>query len=256
LVVRTALARSNDQNRVERVCYLVGAVLIAAGVLHLGVAAVDPRPWLGPLSWRKPVTFGVSFGLTLISVTWVASYLRLTERARTVLLGVFAADCVVEVTGITVQAWRHVPSHLNTTTPLNSVIAFSLAFGGAVLVVVLGALARTALQGRVDAAPSMRLALRAGFALLMAGLAAGVAMIARGEVLLRGGHRAQAYNDAGFLKGFHGATIHAVLVLPALAWWLARRPLTEARRTRIVATAAAGYVVAAVVVLAGSIARA
>ena len=32
------------------------------------------------------------------------------------LLTVFAADCILEVAGITVQAWRDQPSHLNTTT--------------------------------------------------------------------------------------------------------------------------------------------
>jgi hypothetical protein len=256
LVIRTALGRSIDQNRIERACYRVGAALIAVGLLHLVAALAYPRPWLGPLSWRKPVTFGVSFGLTLIAITWVASYLRLSPRSRALLLGVFAVDCVVEVTGITVQAWRHVPSHLNNTTPLNAVIAFSLAFGGGVLIVVLGALAVTAWRGRIDAAPSMRLALRSGFALLVAGLFAGAAMIARGEALIRGGHRAQAYDDAGFLKWFHALTLHAVLVLPALAWWLARTPRTEGQRTRIVALATGGYVMAALVALAVSLANA
>lgn len=256
LAVRTALRGSSGQKRIERVAYLLGAALMLVGALHLAVALIYPRPWLGPLSWRKPITFGVSFGLTLIAITWVASYLRLSSRARTVLLGVFAVDCVVEVGGITVQAWRHVPSHLNTTSGPNAVIAFTLAFGGGVLIVVLGALAVVAFRGRIDAAPSMRLALRAGFALLLAGLASGAAMIARGQVLIRDGHRAAAYSQAGFLKWFHGVTLHAVLVLPLLAWWLARTPRTEAQRTRIVAAAATAYVVAAIGTLAGSLAMA
>jgi len=56
-----------------------------------------------------------------------------------VLLGVFAADCVVEVGGITLQAWRHVPSHLNRETPFNSAVSMVLAAGGGVLIAVLGA---------------------------------------------------------------------------------------------------------------------
>jgi hypothetical protein len=236
----TATSRS-----LERACYLVGAVLIASGLIHLGVAVVDPRPWFGPLSWRKPVTFGLSFGTVLISIVWVSSYLRLSPRARAWLLGVFAADCVVEVTGITVQAWRHVPSHFNTETPFDSVIAFSLAAGGAVLIIVLGSLALTAFRGRIDGPASMRLALRAGFGLLLAGLAAGVAMIVRGETLIRAGHRAAAYDTAGYLKWFHAVTLHAVLVLPALAWLLARTDRREAGRVRIVAVAVLGYVLVA-----------
>src|ERR1700712_2479007 len=92
--------------RVDRLCYAVAAALLLSGLAHLVVAAIYPRPWYGPLSWRKPVTFGVSFGTALAAVTWVSAYLRLSGRRRAVLLGVFAADCVVEVTGISVQAWR------------------------------------------------------------------------------------------------------------------------------------------------------
>jgi hypothetical protein len=234
---------------VERVCYLVGGLLIGSGVLHLGVAVVDPRPWLGPLSWRKPVTFGFSFGTVLISITWVTSYLRLAPRTRTRLLAVFAGDCIVEVSGITVQAWRHAPSHFNNVTPFDAVIAYALAAGGVVLVLVLGTLAVTAFRGKIDGPPSMRLALRAGFALLMVGLATGVAMIVRGETLIRAGHRSAAYETAGYLKWPHAVTLHAVLVLPLLAWWLSRSDRSEARRTRIVAAAAIAYVAVTAVTL-------
>jgi hypothetical protein len=234
---------------IERLSYAVAAVLVASGLFHLAVAAVDPRPWDGPLSWRKAVTFGLSFGITLASITWVARPLRLGDRTRAWLLGVFAVDCVVEVAGITVQAWRHVPSHFNTETPFDTVVAMSLAFGGGVLIAVLGTLAVTAFRGRIDGSTSVRLALRAGFALLLAGLAAGAAMITRGETLIKAGHRQQAYDTAGFLKGFHAVTLHGVLVLPALAWVLSRTRLSERNRTRIVAAGLTGYALAAAVVL-------
>lgn len=229
----------------------MGAALIVSGLAHLVVAVVSPRPWLGPLSWRKPVTFGLSFGTTLIAITWVSSYLRINQRARTVLLGIFAADCVVEVTGITVQAWRHVPSHFNTESGFDSVIAFSLAAGGAVLIGVLGALALAAF--RTEGPAPMQLALRAGFALLLAGLAAGVAMIARGEILIQSGHRQAAYDSAGFLKWFHAVTLHAVLVLPLLAWWLSRTGHSEADSVRVVRFGVVGYVGVAVVTLVISV---
>ncbi len=241
------------QRPVERACYLIGAVLIGSGLLHLGVAAIDVRPWLGPLSWRKAVTFGVSFGTILIAITWISSYLRLSLRSRAWLLGVFAADCVIEVSGITVQAWRHVPSHFNTETPFDMVIAYSLAGGGGVLIIVLGSLAITAFRGKIDSPPSMRLALRAGFALLLAGLAAGVAMIVRGETLIKAGHRAAAYDTAGFLKLFHGVSLNAILVLPILAWLLSLTRRSEVQRTRIVAAATTGYVLLAAVSLVVSL---
>ncbi|MDQ1720705.1 MAG: hypothetical protein QOI26_439 [Pseudonocardiales bacterium] len=239
-----------DREPVERAAYLTGALLIAAGLAHLIVALRYPRPWLGPLSWRKPISFGVSFGTALISVTWVAGYLRLPGARRALILGVFAADCVVEVVGITIQAWRDVPSHFNTESNFDSVISYGLAAGGAVLVATLGTLAAYALTGRIDASPAMRLALRAGFAFLLAGLASGAAMIVRGQQLIRREHRTlAAYDTAGYLKWFHAITLHAVLVLAALAWLLARTRRTAEAQYRVVSAATGAYAAAAAVAL-------
>ncbi|MGI8666622.1 MAG: hypothetical protein ACR2N4_11410 [Jatrophihabitans sp.] len=240
---------------VERCCYLVGAVLVASGLFHLGVFAIRGGPWDGPVSWRKPSTFGLSFGLSLITISWIASYLRLGARARNWLLGAFAADCVLEVSGITVQAWRGVPSHFDTETPLNTAIAMSLAVGGAVLIVILGSLASTAFHGRIDAGPDIKLALRAGFGFLIVGLATGAAMIAHGEVLIKSGHRQRAYDSAGSLTWVHGVTLHAILILPLLAVLLAHRGWPVTRRTRVVAVAAACYGLATLIVLVIAISR-
>jgi hypothetical protein len=236
-------------DRRTRVLLVISAALVLSGLFHLFVFVLDDRPWAGPVSWRKPFSFGVSFGLTLASVVWVTSYLQLRERTRTVLLAVFAADCVVEVAGITLQAWRGVPSHLNRSTPADTAVSVALAIGGAVLIVVLGRFAVTAVRGRTDAAPGMRLALRAGFVLLVAGLLAGAAMIAVGTVAMNTGTADRAYAVTGFLKEFHGVTLHAVLVLPALAWLLARTSWNERQQLRVVVAAVAAYGVAAVGVL-------
>ena len=72
----------SDGRRVERACYAVGGLLMLSGLVHLLVFAVDGGPWTGPVSWRKPVTFGLSFGLTLITIAWVSSSLDLGDRAR------------------------------------------------------------------------------------------------------------------------------------------------------------------------------
>jgi hypothetical protein len=238
-----------------RVFHAVGAALVASGLFHLVVQLVDGGPWEGPVGWRKPTTFGLSFGLTLISVVWVTSYVPMRPRLRWFLLGVFALDCVVEVGGITVQAWRHVPSHFNMSTPTNTGLSMMLAVGGAVLVVVLTAFAVAAFRGAAEQAPSMRLALRTGFASLLIGLGSGAGMIARGVVAERTGSQELAYQVGGFLKPVHGVSLHGVLVLPALAWLLGRLDLPESQRTRWVALAAAGYGLAILVALGLSLAK-
>ncbi|MGW4636905.1 hypothetical protein ACWEN6_00165 [Sphaerisporangium sp. NPDC004334] len=234
-------AHWDDAPAAERVCHVVGVVLVAAGVFHLGVFAVLGGPWEGPVSWRKPATFGVSFGLTLITIAWVTSYVRLRPHLRAVLLGVFAADCAAEVGGITLQAWRHVPSHFNRETTVDGLVSTMLAAGGVILVAVLVVFSVQALRGDPGLPASMRLALRAGFLTLLVGLASGAAMIARGMTLVAAGRPELAYQVGGFLKPVHGVSLHGVLVLPALAWLLGRTRWDEPRRTRVVALAAAGY---------------
>jgi hypothetical protein len=240
------LAR-NGRPRVETVAYVIGGLLMLSGVVHFAVFLIDGGPWEGPVSWRKPTTFGLSFGLTLITVAWVSSSLILRPRTRAWLLGVFAADCVLEVAGITIQAWRHVPSHFNTETPVDRTIAMSLAFGGAVLVAVLGTLAVVALRGRVRGGPDLVLAMRAGFFLLLVALGTGVAMIVKGTVLVRQGHPQLAYDTAGSLKPLHGTTLHAVLVLPLVARLTRVLGWSERRRYRAVVAATGLYLVATAV---------
>ncbi|MFG2124248.1 hypothetical protein [Streptomyces sp. NPDC048710] len=228
----------------ERLCRATGLLLVLSGLAHLVVFAVDGGPWDGPVSWRKPVTFGLSFGVTLIAITWVTSYLRIGARLRTVLLVVFAADCVVEVGGITLQAWRRVPSHLNMETPFDTAVSMTLAVGGGVLVTLLTVFAVASFRHRPTGPAGMPLAVRSGFAILLVALASGAAMIARGVVLTRTGHQEAAYHSTAPLKPLHGVSLHAVLVLPLLARLLSRTSWSERARWHVVATAVGCYAVA------------
>jgi hypothetical protein len=244
-----------EGRRVERVCYLIGGVLFLSGLFHLAVFAVDGGPWEGPVSWRKPTTFGLSFGLTLITIAWVASFLRLGGRARTALLSVFAAACVAETAMIGMQAWRHVPSHFDMETPLNTVISMLLAGGGGVLIVILVTLTVRAFGENPGVPASTRLALRAGFTTLLIALASGAIMIARGVVLVRTGHQQAAYAAGGFLKPVHAVTMHGILVLPGLAWLLSFKNTSESRRIRVIAWTTTAYAVAIAAVIVFSVTR-
>jgi hypothetical protein len=226
---------------IERACCLVGALLLVSGLVHLAVLIGSGGTWSGPLSWRKPATFGLSFGLTLISLAWVASFLPLGDRGRRLLLGALLAASVVEVGLITVQAWRHVPSHFNMETATDTAIARVLAAGGGVLILVIVALTVVSWRPAPEVAPSMRLALRAGLLTLNLALMIGAVMIAIGVLDVISGDQQAAYAVGARFKPAHAVPMHGVLALPLLAWLLARTALPERTRTRIVALAVAGY---------------
>ena len=102
---------------------MVGVLLLASGLVHLAILVMTGGTWIGPLSLRKPTTFGLSFGVTLITIAWVSSFLRLGDRARAILLGVFTIACVIETALVSLQAWRGVPSHFNTETTFDALVA-------------------------------------------------------------------------------------------------------------------------------------
>lgn len=221
--------------------YAVGAVLVAAGLFHLGVFAVDGGPWRGPLSWRKPVTFGLSFGVTTLAVAWIATFLGLGRRTGWRMLGTFGVAMALEVAWVTVQAWRGVPSHF-AQRGFDQVL-FILAGTSIAVVTVLLVVVTVLAFRRLEASPSMVLAIRVGLVLLLVGQALGGAIIANGTAIDRPPTEVDlaVFGVAGAMKIPHAAALHAVQILPLLAWLLSFTAMAEARRTRVVAAAALGY---------------
>jgi hypothetical protein len=250
-----SLRRSWDEGtRIERAAVVIGGVLFVSGLAHLAVLIVSGGPWTGPTSLRKAATFGLSFGLTLVTVAWVTHFIRLGRTGRRVLLGGFTAACVLETALVSMQAWRGVPSHFNFTTPFDAAVAAALAFGGLVIVALVLGFTLAAFRGVGANSPSMRLAMRFGFVVLTAAMAVGAAMIAIGVPMSRTDPQA-AFETAGFLKPAHAVTMHAILVIPGLAWLLTFTTWPESVRMRIVQLGAAGYLLVTVVVVVESITR-
>ncbi|HEX8510895.1 MAG TPA: hypothetical protein VF635_15520 [Propionibacteriaceae bacterium] len=225
--------------------YVTGSVLLASGLVHGVLWGVTGDSWTDPVSWRKPTLFGISFGLTALSLAWVHTHLRPHPRLGWLVCGSFGVAAMGEVALISLQRWRRVPSHFNTGTAFDATV-FQL-MGLLVAVVALGIIAVTvqALTS-VRAAPSMRLAVRGGLLLLVAGQVLGQLILVNGATVLHhdpGANLAQAsvLGAAGQMKVPHAVALHAIQVLPALAWLLSFTSLVERVRLRLVVLAAAGY---------------
>jgi hypothetical protein len=251
-----SLRRSwTDGARVERVAIAVGAALFASGLVHLAVLAISGGPWTGPVSLRKPATFGLSFGLTLVTVAWVTHFIRFGDRARSILVGAFTVTSVVEVALVSMQAWRGRPSHFNFETGFDTAVSMTLAFGGFVIVATIIGMTLAAFRAVAELTPAMRLALRFGFVTLVVALGVGAAMIATGSTAARGPDPTLAYTTAGYLKPAHAVTMHAILVIPALAWLVSFTQWRDSRQLRVVQLGVFGYLLLSVVVLIESVTR-
>ncbi|MFI1650939.1 hypothetical protein ACH4XT_28910 [Streptomyces avidinii] len=229
-----------------------GLLLLVSAAFHTVVLVLSGGPWDGPVSWRKPITFGLSFGISVLTVTWICRLLPLAARTRTLLLGAFTSASLLETGLITLQAWRGVPSHFNTETTFDTLVTRALAAGGVTLIAVVVALTVAALRPSPALSSSMRLALRAGLVALTGSMAAGAVMIAYGLTLEGAGRAAEAYRSAGFLRPAHAVTMHAVLLLPSLAWVLSRTRRPEAERLRLIRVTVAAYGAVAALVTAAA----
>lgn len=234
----------------ERAAYLTGAVLLISGLVHLATLLVTGGSWEGPLSLRKPATFGLSFGMTLITIVWVTSFLQLSDRLRAAALTTFTAACVLETFLVSLQAWRGAPSHFNLETSFDGWVARLLAAGGLVLVIVIVALTVAAFRASSLTPRSMRIAIQTGFVILVASMATGALMIAKGMMLVFAGDQQAAYATGGLYKPTHAVTMHAILVLPLTAWLLSLSNMSERRQITVVLIVSAAYVIAAAAVAA------
>jgi hypothetical protein len=240
--------------RVERVAHLVGTLLLMSGLIHLAVLALGGGTWMGPLSLRKPTTFGLSFGLTLMTIAWTSSFLRFGDRARAMLLGVFTAACVLETALVSLQAWRGVPSHFNMETTFDELVARMLAVGGITLVVIIAVMTLAPFRSSPMLPAGLRIAIRIGFGVLFGSLVVGALMIAKGVVLVVAGDPQAAYATGGTLKPTHAVAMHAILILPVLAWVLSLTDWNERRQIRVLFLATAGYTLFGGVVAIGNFA--
>jgi hypothetical protein len=234
-----------DAQDYQRLAYLVGLVLVATGVVHAAIWAVVGGTAQGPLSWRKPVTFGFSFGLTDVTLAWVAGYLPMRRRTGWIASVLLCASTALEVAWVSLQHARGVPSHFNNATALDQglFIMGGVAIAVTLLVVVAMAVAAFA---RTTAPPPLALAIRSGLLALVVAMAVGVWMIVHGISLVNAGadpatQSMSTYGDAGAMKDAHAVPMHAIQVFLVLAWLLGFSGLRQRTRTRLVGLAVAGY---------------
>ncbi len=216
-----------------------GALLVVSGLFHVAVWGVAGGPWEGPVTWRKPILFGISGGLTAISMGWV--WAKLPGRRRDLPLAWSAAMAlVIEVVLIDIQRWRGVASHFNRATPLDSILYDGM--GVLILWVTLVSidLMLRSFRQRLAVPRDMLLAIRAGLVLLVISCLLGIWVSVSGELRLEQGREPGRLGAAGVPKSPHGAVIHAIQWLPFLAWAARRAGIDDDRRERLVVSATVG----------------
>ena len=213
-----------------------GGILVFSGFVHLAIWGYTGGPWEGPVTWRKPILFGISGGLTSLSMGWAWSWLprwrfdRLLACSATVAL-------VVEVGLIDMQCWRGVASHFNRSTQFDSLLYDAMGLLILWVTAVIVMITVRFLRQPVAMPADMLLAARAGLIYLVISCLLGIWVGVNGDLRMQQGLAAEQFGRAGVPKFPHGVVIHALQWLPVLAWAATRAGFSSATRLRLVSIA-------------------
>ena len=265
-IARQATALGHELWAVSRPLTGVGLAMITLlGGTVIGLA-VDPRVITGAPAWLKPAKFAISIAVYCLTFAWVLRYLLPTRPRLVRWTGhTIAWSLALEFAIIALQAARGTTSHFNVSTPFDAAMFSTMGAAIAVLwfasLTVAVALFRTRFADR-----ALGWALRLGVALSVMGAAFGGFMTrpteaqleearASGEIRYAGAHTVGALDGGsglpitgwstrhGDLRVAHFFGLHAVQLLPTLAWLIgrSRRLSREGPRVAMVGVAAASY---------------
>ncbi|QEG24902.1 hypothetical protein [Mariniblastus fucicola] len=207
-----------SKNYLSKLLWYSGFLLILLGLLHVPVWLISGGGWEGSISWRKPILFGISTGMTLCSLGWVTDHLvrNLLDRVVGWLTSI---SLVIEVGLITMQQWRGVASHFNRDSAFDSrvdmamVILICIAFAGIVYFFV-------RCLGKIRMESDYVVAARSGMLLLVVSCLIGFVISSFGYQKVAANLPPETVGENGVAKFPHGVAIHALQILPAIVWLL------------------------------------
>ena len=224
----------------QSVAFGVGILLVASGLLHMVVCWADGGSLSGPISWRKPILFGLSAGVTVMSLGWVSGKMR--QRSGDLLLVTgFSLAMLAEVALITLQQWRGVASHFNRATPFDAAVLRWTEVLIFFATIVIAELTRRSFRP-LRASADMVLAIRSGMALLLFSCLLGFVLVGYGNHQISLGKAPEVYGSAGVMKFPHGVPMHAIQFLPMLVWLMKKVGVAARDRFRSVAYALSSLV--------------
>jgi len=163
----TALPRPDRWHR-PLLALTAGMLVVAVACAVLAIA--DPREVLGQNAWFKPLKFSLSIAIYALTLAWLIGQVRRWRRAAEIGGTIVVIALVAEMVIIIGAAAAGTTSHFNVTTPLNTTL-WSVMAGSIVVVWLVTLLIGIALAFSPTADATRNVAIRAGVALGLVGMA-------------------------------------------------------------------------------------
>lgn len=205
--------------------------MFASGVVHVLVWFSVGDPWPGPVSARKPILFGVSTGVTAMSLAWVLTKIKARGYDRFT-IPVLSVSLVGEVALITLQYWRGVASHFNRSTTFDASVEWLMTALILLASAIVFNIAARSFRSS-SAAADTTLAMRSGLLFLVISILAGIVISVCGYALIQAGKPPTTFGKSGVLKFPHGVAIHAIQLFPMMGWLLSMFGVQLSKRVEI-----------------------
>jgi hypothetical protein len=210
-------------------------LMLASGVLHVPAALwfnmlSSTVPWDSPVSFRKPILFGLSTGLTLASMLIAMRQMRPWPIDRA-LARIASVSLTLEVALITLQAWLGRASHFHRATAWDRWVETGMHAMIIIATFVVFLLTIRAWMGSswIAVPPAMVEAQRWGLVFLSISCILGFAISNLGLWNLDHHRSPEVLPPRGVLKFPHGAVLHAIQTLVVIAWLAQWRRSSRAR---------------------------
>jgi len=212
------LKQSQGRDASATVLFKSGLLLIGLGLLHAPVFVLSGSEWEGPISWRKPILFGISTGMTLWSLGWIARSLS-RSKLKLAFSVMVSVTLVAEVLLITAQQWRGEASHFNQSSSLDANIDFAMF---ALILMAFAGICWFGVRccGYMDMDKDYRLSARSGMLFLILSCIIGFVISAHGYSQVEQGLPPETVGQNGVAKFPHGFAIHSLQLLPLIVFLL------------------------------------
>jgi hypothetical protein len=254
--------------KVHRPLFISGLFTIVMGVFFSAGIFLDSRYITGAPAWLKLSKFAISVVIYTFTMLWFLSFVDTSKRWRKRLVNIlgwvvvttFAAEWFAMIT----QAIRGTTSHFNVSSPFNAALWSLMAIAIMILFIANLVIAVLLLRQKFES-PVFAWGLRLGLLITIVGLGEGYLMTSptaqqmagwqKGEaVTIVGAHSVGVEDGGPGLPGLNWSTVggdlrighfvgmHALQVLPFVAWFVSRRKkLAVRQQVQLVWTAGLGY---------------
>jgi hypothetical protein len=255
-------------SKVHRPLFISGLFTIIMGLFFIAGIFLDLRYITGAPAWLKPTKFAISVSIYTFTILWFLSFVDTSKRWRARMVKTLGWSLVLTLTaewvGIITQVFRGATSHFNVQGSLNATLWSLMAIAIMILFITNVVIAVLLLRQRFDN-PVFAWGLRLGLIITIVGLGEGYLMTSptaqqmagwkKGEAITIVGAHSVGIEDGGpGLPGLTWSTVggdlrighfvgmHALQVLPFVAWFISRRhKLSTRQQIQLVWTAGLGY---------------